>query len=56
MMNDTAVLSSFDKYTTFSYGGRKLSYCMFMVDSMSCGKEKSPYEILVAIAAFTIRI
>ena len=25
-MTDTAVLSSFDKYTTFEYGGRKLTF------------------------------
>ena len=25
-MNDTAILSSFDKYTTFSYGGKKLTF------------------------------
>ena len=25
-MNDTAVLSSFDKYTTFSFGGKTLTF------------------------------
>ena len=25
-MDDTAVLSSFDKYTTFSFGGKKLTF------------------------------
>ena len=25
-MNDTAVLSSFDRYTTFSYGGKTLTF------------------------------
>lgn len=25
-MNDVAILSSFDKYTTFSFGGKKLTF------------------------------
>lgn len=27
-MEDTAMLSSFDKYTTFSYGGKTLTFCI----------------------------